>query len=258
MGYYSITVKPEIDVAALAAGNIGDSEVLFDWKGFDVPNNAAMLQSLHVLVRGKNGADYTPTDMELFYGKSHNGVRPTTFGDDGAAVDTPGWFHNLIGKTYVDASGGANDTSLIYMNAITVGNPNQGIASASQLGFLVPSSNGLILQGEPNTGSSVGYSKLYVTGLAQTSNWNWGASTMTVDGSMSTLSPTLTVADLDATIALAPGDVLRDEDDLYLGVVKSVDSATQVTLVDNLFATSSNDKIVYNTTPITLIFGFHY
>ena len=233
--------------------------MLFDWKGFDVPNNAAMLQSLHVLVRGKNGADYTPTDMELFYGKSHNGVAPTTFGDDGAAVDTPGWFHNLIGKTFVDASGGANDTSLIYMNAITVGNPNQGIASASQSGFLVPSSNGLILQGEPNTGSSVGYSKLYVTGLAQTSNWNWGASTMTVDTPIIAVdSPTVTVADLDATIALAPGDVLRDEDNQLIGTVKSVDSATKITLEANAANAVAEDKLIYNTTPITLIFGFHY
>jgi hypothetical protein len=112
------------------------------------------------------------------------------------------------------------------------------------------------LQPEPNTGPT-GFGRAYVSGIAKVTH-NWGASTMTVDGTMSTDSPILTVADLDATIALAPGDVLRDEDNNLLGTVRSVDSATQVTLEANLAHASANDKLVYNTTPITLICSFEH
>ena len=129
------------------------------------------------------------------------------------------------------------------------------MSAASDTTFF-PHQTPLILQPEPNTGPT-GFGRAYVSGVAKVTH-NWGASTMTVDGTMSTSSPILTVADLDATISLAPGDVLRDEDNNLFGTVKSVDSATQVTLEANLANASANDKLVYNTTPITLICSFEH
>ena len=252
--YFSVTVKPTIDVAALAAGNITDAEILFDWMAFDVPKGAARLIGITALYTGKNGVDYTPTDFELFWAKSHLNVAPGTLGDDGAAVDTFGWFNNIIGKSYFDASNTRNDGDLITGNVLSVGNPGGG-GAAAQHSVNLAAANGLVLQGEPDTGTNVGYDKLYVAAIAKDTH-NWGASTMTVDGTMSTSSPTLTVADLSAIIACGPGDVLRDEDGLLFGTVKTVDSATSITLESNLAATSTNDKIVYNTTPITLILSF--
>ena len=38
--YFNVTVKPPIAVAALAAGNITNDELMFDWHGFDVPKGA--------------------------------------------------------------------------------------------------------------------------------------------------------------------------------------------------------------------------
>ena len=74
---------------------------------------------------------------------------------------------------------------------------------------------------------------------------------------MSTSSPILTVADLSPVLSgIGPGDVLRDEDGLLFGTVKSVDSATQITMENNLVAASTNDKVVYNTSPITLVLSF--
>jgi len=255
--YFSITVKPTIDVAALAAGNIADAEVLFDWKAFDVPKGASKLIGVTMRYTGKNGVDYTPADVELFWAKSINTVAPGTLGDDGAAVDTFGWFPNIIGKTYMDASNGSNDGDLIMGNIVVSAAPGGGTLGQSNANN-TPISNGLVLEGEPDSGVNVGYDKLYVAAVAKgDNNHNWGASTMTVDGTMSTSSPILTVADLSPVLSgVGPGDVLRDEDGNLFGTVKSVDSATQITFEDNLSSASANDKLVYNTCPITLILSF--
>ena len=253
--YFKKEIRPEIDVAALAAGNITEGEVLFDWKSFDIPNGASCMVDMVVMYRGKNGTANGGKDFECFWAKSHNGDAPTTFGDDGADVDTPGWFHQIEGKTFVDTSNGGNDNDLIYLNIISNTSTSNGVTAGSDTTFF-PHQTPIVLQPEPNTGPT-GFGKAYVSGIAKVTH-NWGPSTMTVDGTMSTSSPILTVADLDATIALAPGDVLRDEDNNLLGTVKSVDSATQVTLEANLANASANDKIVYNTTPITLICSFEH
>jgi len=254
--YFQVEVKPTIDVAALAAGNITTAEVLFDWASFDVPKGAVKLIGITVLYRGKNGADYTPTDFELFFAKGEkhpnsNGVlTPITLGDDGAAVDTPGWFHLLQGKVFVDYSGHGNDADLIYGNILTPGRygGRQGAGDASNSGCS-------ILQGEPNSGTNVGYDKLYVSSVAQGTH-NWGASTMQVSTETATSTPIVIVKTLDALTSLGPGDILRDEDNQALGTVKTVDSATQVTLEENCASVSAVNKLVYNTTPITLLLSF--
>jgi|TARA_R110000824_G_scaffold111821_1_gene260557 hypothetical protein len=253
--YFTVEVKPTVDVAALAGGNIDDTEILFDWAAFDIPKGPARLMGITARYTGKNGVDYTTTDVELFWAKSIKSVAPGTLGDDGAAVDTFGWFPNIIGKTFLDASNGSNDGDLIMGNIITTGAPGGGTLGQSNANNL-PMNNELVLQGEPDTGVNVGYDKLYVAAIAKGTH-NWGASTMTVDGTMVTTSPTLTVADLSPILSgVGPGDVLRDEDGLLFGTVKSVDSATQITLEANLANASANDKVVYNTCPITLVCSF--
>ena len=254
--YFNVTVKPPVAVAALAAGNITDAEILFDWAGFDVPKGASRLVGITVLYTGKNGVDYTPTDFELFWATGDaDGSAPGTMGDDGAAVDTFGWFNNIQGKTYVDASNGINDGDLITGNVISVQNVSGGILAASHVdGF--PNNSGLVLQGVPESGTNVGYDKLYVAAIAKATH-NWGASTMTIDTTVpATTSPIITVADLSALIAVGPGDILRDEDDQLIGTVKTVDSATQITLEANSANAVAEDKLVYNTNPITLLLSF--
>ena len=257
--FFNITVKPTVDVAALAGGNITDAQVLWDWHGFDVPKGAAKLIGITILYTGKNGVDYTPTDFELFWAKGNNdGTAPASLGDDAGVVDTHGWFPNIQGKTYVDASTGKNDGDLIMGNVIAVPYIHGGSGAAASISNFghAGTSQGVVLQGVPDSGTNVGYDKLYVSALAKDTH-NWGASTMTVDGTMATSSPTLTVADLSPVLSgIGPGDVLRDEDGLLFGTVKSVDSATQITMEDNLAATSTNDKVVYNTCPITLVLSF--
>jgi len=251
--YFTVTVKPTIDVAALAVA-FADAEVLFDWMAFDVPKGPARLIGITALYTGKNGATYTPTDFEVFWGKSHLGVAPVTLGDDGAAVDTFGWYNNVIGKSYFDASVGRNDGDLITGNVMSVGAPGSGGPALQQPAHYA-ANNGLVLQGEPESGTNVGYDKLYVAAISKDVH-QWGPSTVLSDGTQSTSSPTITVNTVSAIITCGPGDVLRDEDGLLFGTVKTVNSATDITLEANSASATTDGKRVYNTTPITLILSF--
>tara|TARA_R110001606_G_scaffold381674_2_gene542986 strand:+ start:329 stop:1093 length:765 start_codon:yes stop_codon:yes gene_type:complete len=249
--YFNVIVKPTISVAALNAGNITANEVLFDWHGFDIPKGAARLAGCTILYNGKNGAKYTATDFEVYWAKGDpDGTGPASLGDDGAAVDTFGWWNNIQGKMTVDASDGASAGNIIVGEVLSTQNPTAESVSLNN-GF----NSDLVLQGEPNSGTNVGFDKLFIGAIALATH-NWGPSTLTVDGTMVTTSPTLTVADVDALKAVGPGDILKDEDDNLLGTVKTVDSATQITMKSNLASASANDKLVFNTTPITFILSF--
>ena len=253
--YFNVTVKPPIDVAALAGGNITDAEVLFDWHGFDIPKGAARLIGITALYTGKNGVRYAPTDYELFWAKSNaDGTNPITLGDDGAVVDTFGWFNNIIGKTYVDASEQNNDADLIT-GSIQSPNANGGKSNQAGETNRDSSQSALVLQGAPDSGTNVGFDKIYVAAIAKGTH-NWGASTVVSDGTQSTSSPIITVKTVSAIITCGPGDVLRDENGLLFGTVKTVDSATKITLEANSASATTDENLVYNTTPITLILSF--
>ena len=252
--YFNVAVKPPVAVAALAAGNITDAEILFDWAGFDVPKGACRLIGMTILYTGKNGVDYTPTDFELFWATGDaDGTAPGTMGDDGAAVDTFGWFNNIQGKTYVDASLMTNDGDLITGNVLSMQEGEIDFADTGR--WVNPFPGNLVLQGAPESGTNVGYDKLYVAAIAKATH-NWGASTVVSDGTQSTSSPIITVKTVSAVITCGPGDILRDEDGLLFGTVKTVDSATQITLEANSSSATTDEKLVYNTTPITLVLSF--
>mgnify|MGYP003644377932 CR=1 FL=1 len=249
--YFTVEVKPTVSVAALAGGNIANAEIMCDWHGFDVPKGSSRLIGITMRYTGKNGVYYAPTDYEIFWAKSIRGNAPGTMGDDGAIVDTHGWFPNIIGKTYVDSSQNANDADLIMGSIVTVASTASGAGAGDEQNY-----NSLVLTGEPETGSNVGYDKLYV-GIIAKATHNWGASTMECGTGLATTSPTLAVTDLSPILSgIGPGDVLRDEDANLLGTVKSVDSATSMTMEANLGNASAAGKLVYNTTPITLVLSF--
>ena len=249
--YFTVEVKPTISVAALAAGNITNTKILCDWHGFDIPKGSSRLLGITMRYTGKNGVYYAPTDYEIFWAKSIDGNAPTTMGGDNDVVDTHGWFPNIIGKTYIDSSQNSNDSDLIMGAIITTASPSSGSTAGDELNF-----NSLVLTGEPDTGSNVGYDKLYM-GIIAKGTHNWGASTMEAGSGLAITSPVLAVTDLSPILSgIGPGDVLRDEDDNLLGTVKTVDSTTQMTMEDNLGNASAAGKLVYNTSPITLVLSF--
>ena len=255
--FFNVTAKPYIDPDEQHDGNITDTQILADWTEFEVPRGAAKLVGITVLYRGKDGEDVTPTDFEIIWAKGNpDGTAPTSLGAVAGAVGAPAagsppWFNLIQGKTYIDASIMTNDGDLTYLNILSV--PEGQVEIADNKAVHSYPGN-LVLQGEPDSGSSVGYDKLYCALIAKATH-NW-ATTLDINGTMSTSSPTLTVDTIDANLYFAPGDVLYDEDNLLLGTVKSVDSATQITMEDNLANASSDDKKVYNGSPITLVLSF--
>jgi len=258
MGYFNVTAKPYILPSEQHDGNIVNTKILADWTEFEIPKGAAKLVGMTVLYRGKNGADVTPTDFEVFWAKGNpDGSAPTTLGVVTGDVVVPAgqpWYNLIQGKTYVDVSNGLNDVDLLTMNVISVPNVTGGIADAGGVdGFT--NTNSVVLQGEPNSGTNVGYDKLYCALIAKATH-NWGASTITVNGTPAITTNIMTVADVDAFLMFAPGDVIYDEDDRLMGTVKSIDSATQITFVNNLANAGVNDKVLYNASPITLVLSF--
>ena len=258
MGYFNVTAKPYILPSEQHDGNIVNTKILADWTSFEVPKGAAKLVGMTVLYRGKNGADVTPTDFEVFWAKGNpDGSAPTTLGVVTGDVVVPAgqpWYNLIQGKTYVDVSNGLNDVDLLTMNVISVPNVTGGIADAGGVdGFT--NTNSVVLQGEPNSGTNVGYDKLYCALIAKATH-NWGASTITVNGTPAITTNVMTVADVDAFLMFAPEDVIYDEDDRLMGTVKSIDSATQITFEDNLANAGVNDKVLYNASPITLVLSF--
>ena len=257
MGFFNVTAKPYILPSEQHDGNITDTQLLADWTGFEIPKGAARLIGITGLYRGKDGADVTPTDFEIIWAKGDpDGSAPTTIGDTGGAISAPAigsppWFNLIQGKTYIDASIMTNDGDLTYLNILSV---PEGEVTITDNKAVHSYPGNMVLQGEPNSGTNVGYDKLYCILVAKaTHNWE---STIAVDGTPATTQADMTVKTINANLVFAPGDVVYDEDDRLMGTIKSVNSATSLTFEDNLSNAGVNDKILYNASPITLVLSF--
>ena len=258
--FFTVTVKPQIPASKQHAGNIADTQVLFDWTGFDIPKGAAKLTGMTVLYRGKDEADVTPVDFELFFAKSNAQTpktAPATLGPiagtvQAVAAGTQPWFNDLIGKIYIDASLMTNDGDMIHMNVLNLQEGETDFADTGR--WINPYSGNLVMEGQPESGTNVGYDKVYVAAVSK-GNHNW-ETTLNLNGASSASSPTLTVQTKEAQKCFAPGDVLADQDDLALGTVKTIDSATKITLESNCANVSADTKIVYNENPIVLKLHF--
>ena len=257
MGFFNVTAKPYILPSEQHDGNITDTQLLADWTGFEIPKGAARLIGITVLYRGKDGADVTPTDFEIIWAKGDpDGSAPTTIGDTGGAISAPAigsppWFNLIQGKTYIDASIMTNDGDLTYLNILSV---PEGEVTITDNKAVHSYPGNIVLQGEPNSGTNVGYDKLYCILVAKaTHNWE---STIAVDGTPLATQADMTVKTINANLVFAPGDVVYDEDDRLMGTIKSVNSATSLTFEDNLSNAGVDSKKLYNASPITLVLSF--
>ena len=219
--------------ASIQAAAYADTEILFDWHKVDI-KRASSISGLQCIVRGTDGADQTMVGIDLLFATSHiptpsDGVNvsidvaPVTLGTTGAAVDTPGWFNNLCGYVPIVA-GDFNDGDLIYLN----------IATKSDLN--IPVNGDLYV-------AAIAKGALDFRTTATVNEDNFAAGTQTV----------ITIADKDATLGFAPGDVVHAVDDAVLGTIKTVDSATQITLTKANVDAIADDDVIYNVSPIQLI-----
>ena len=221
--------------ASIQASTYADTEILFDWHKVEGFKGGA-IDSIKVIVRGTDGAAQTMVGIDLLFATSHIptpsdsanvsiDVAPTTLGTTGAAVDTPGWFNNLVGYVPVVA-GDFNDADLIYLN----------VANVNLSGEEIPVSGDLYV-------AAISKGTLDFRTTVQVNEANFAAGTQTV----------ITLDTKDATLGFAPGDVIHAVDDAVLGTIKTVDSATQITLTTANVDAIANNDVLYNVSPIQLI-----
>ena len=225
-------VKPLMP-ASIQASTYADTEILFDWHKVDA-RKISSISGVQCIVRGKDGVDQSMAGIDLLFATSHiptpdDGVNvsvdvaPVTLGTTGAAVDTPGWFNNLCGIVEI-AAGDFNDEDLVYLNI------------AAKSGLDIPVNGDLYV-------AAIAKGTFDFRSTIQVNEANFAAGEQTV----------ITLDTLDATLAFAPGDLVHAVDDAVLGTVKTVDSATQITLTAPNTDAIANNDVLYNVNPITLV-----
>ncbi len=265
MGYFKVDVKPNFPASLQHSGaNMTDGKVLADWTEFEIPSGTASLQGINILYRGVNGADIDPEDFEILWAKGNvDGTAPTSLATPGSVIGAPAtgsnpWFNQIQGKTYVDVGNCKDDGNLIYLRQLTPNISFGGTTAAQTLVNLGLGNTQLCLEGVPQSGSSVGYDKLYAALLAKATH-GYTTSTLNVDGAHAsgTTGAVLTVATVDARLAFAPGDVIHDEDDQLVGTVRYVNGATKITLDAPIANSVADGKHLYNLNPIVIQCSFH-
>jgi len=222
--FYSVTVKPTITASLMHDTAFADGDVLFPFTEVPVDRGTSRLVSVTAVVRGTNGARQEVA-LDLVFSKSSSENSLGTINATASMFPS----NNIIGGHKILATdyGDGLDTFAITNS------------SAAKPDLIVAADSG---------------ESIYVGGIAN------GAfdftSTVQCDGVQATSQAVLTVKTTSAQINFAAGDVLHDENDRAMGTVKTVDSATQMTMTANLSNATVNNKDLYNINPITLIFGF--
>ena len=258
--YFNVTLRPTITASEQHDGAFAAGDVLFDWTAMQVPKGSVRLLSTIATVRGINAADQAAVDMELFFAKSINGTAPSTLGALNDAVDTAtatastatGWFRNIIGYQFFDASeqGMGSSDDLVYVN--TIQSPgNGGVGN-------------LVLTGEPDSGDNVGYDTIYVAGIAQGaldfSTTVLARGAITADGTTDISTDKGSNDDPDAELIFQPGDVIHTGTDDVLGTIKSIDAFDTnhqgIHLTSGFDVDVADNEEIYNINPVTLVFSF--
>ena len=252
--YFSKTIRPIIPVASLIDSNKTDkpfsaSDILFDWFALDIPKGPARLSSISAMIRGEDEGLQTARDFLIYFAKSDaDGTAPASLGTENDSASGLGYYNNLLGFQLVDIS--EIETRLDRVSLATMGTAG-GDATGRHVN--------LVLQGEPDSGTNVGYDKIYVAAMGGASN-TWDFSTGVIAngavtaGAASTFD--VTSGGSDANIVFAPGDLICVHDsDTAIGTVKSV-TANNIVLESATGVNIANNDEIINVRPITVILGF--
>ena len=241
MGHFTVEVKPTIAASKQALGAFSNKDVLFEWTSFDIPKGAKKLVDVTLVVRGTDGV-YQEKDTVLYFAKTKDGgaTEPANMGGIHTSANGTGYFDHVIGAVQI-VSGDFKE-GLDHLSIATLGHG----ASANHQ----PS---IVLQGEPESGTNVGFDKLYVGSTCGAFNF---ASTVQVSTQTATNTTAVVVKTTSALITFAAGDILHDEDDQLIGTIKSITDANNIVLEENAASVSAVDKDLYNINPVKLILSF--
>ena len=252
--YFTVEVKPTVPtVAAGQHAAFADGDVLFDWTSFDIPKGASKLVGVVMEVRSKGdaGATVNKFPIDLLFAKSLVGSTtgatpglsdPVSLGTSNSAMTTS-TIPTMIGHVEMAATGFA--PSVDGTAICTTGRTPQDACN-------------IVLEGVPESGTNVGYDKIWVGGLAkdavdftsltQINNGTLDAASFTTNGT----DPRLFLAVGDFVTATTTADTAVSK---ALGTVKSM-TATNITIEETTENAIVNDDFIYNRNPIKLILSF--
>ena len=260
--YFNVDVIPDCTAGDVSNNNGGDvtgGNIIFDWTAVDVPKGSCLLKSIVGFVNSEDGAYGTGsvTDYELLLAKSVNGVAPPSLGTINALQTGCGELrHHVVGGIRLE--GAANKGTLSKTTfGIVYTSPAGGSAADTNIG---PQ---MVIDLEPESGTNVGYDKLYVAGF-QISTRAYGTGVLLglagdadLDASTTPVSE-IAVGGVDATKIFSIGDqvYVADLDTPIPGVLTKVEPLLLTFSETNSTVDISDNDELLNANPIRLKFGF--
>ena len=254
--YFNVEVKPVMTpVTAGLHSAFADGDVLFDWTSFEVPRGANRLIGAHVEMRPKGNANADPNQfpLELLFAKSKTVTAADGTVTYNAAPSSLGAL-NSAATALTDISSQAG----MYIGHVPI--VAADVADIDSLAFASAAApQGMVFEGELNTGSNVGYDTLYVGGIAG-GDIDFTSLTRINNGDLD--GPTMTVNGTDPRLHIAVGDTVAVTTAADASITKAmgeVASMTETSIVlTEAFTTADvvHTDFVYNTSPIRIILSF--
>ena len=238
--FFTVEVKPTIAASKQALGAFADNDLVFDWTSFDIPSGASKLVNATVVARGTDGVAQSFA-LNMFFAKTlTNGTAPGSLGTIHATANGTGYQNHLIGAIQQEEVDILAGPDILFIG---------GAANATRY------TPALVLDGEPGTGTNVGYDKLYIGATTLDGEPNF-ASTVQNGVLLAAGSTDITAKTTSALTTFDKNDVLHDEDDQVVGTIKEITSATAITLKSGSASTVALNKDFYCINPITIILSF--
>ncbi len=245
--YFTTTIKPVLPVAGQIQSNADDlvfagGDIMFDWTAFEIPRGTARLIDVTIAMRGGQ----TVKGMDLFFAKTDpdGSTAPGSIGTVNAAADGIGYYRNLIGTVHMAAGSFKED-----LNNMVIGSLGHGAGSGQ-----VPS---VVLEGVTDSGTSVGYDKIYIAGtVSASSGFNFSTGILSTGAVSAGAASNFDVDGVSALNFLDIGDTIHVHDsDTAIGTVKSLTATNIVLDAVTGVAIANNDEII-NASPLELILSF--
>ena len=259
--YFNVDVIPDCIAEDVSENNgstdVGGGDIIFGWTAVDVPKGSCMLRSITASVNAEDGAygSGSLTDLELLFAKSIDGSAPPSIGTIGAVPTCNGstnWARHLVGAYRLEQELGKGTFAktpfrVVYAQGGGGADTNLGLNNVIDL--------------EPESGTNVGYDKLYVAGI-QINARHYGTAVLVNGAITSDTATSITVDGVDVRKVFCIGDTVYIQAvDTALGTIKSMThDGTDGTIVLNAAIAGgtdlTNNHELLNANPWRIKLGF--
>ena len=250
MGYFTVEVKPTIPtVTAGQSTAFSQNDLLFDWYAFDVPKGTCRLVHIDQEIRPKGdaGATVNEFDLDLLLAKANqDGTAPSSIGTVNAAA--LGSAVNLSNNMMGFIVNGSWEAHEVHLDSTAYTQCREANCS-------------MFFNNPGPQVTTKGYDRYYMAAIAEGA-FDFRSGILINAGDLD--GPVLTVDGVDPRLSLAVGDTIGvttaadatvSKD---MGIIKSIDSATQITLESAFTTAVVNNDVVHNQAPIMFRLHFEY